>query len=183
MKLFVGLGNPGKEYSLTRHNMGFMVIDAFASFEQVSIDKEGFHGIYTKVKINGEDIILLKPLTYMNLSGQSVREIADYFKIGVEDIVVVYDEMALPPGKIRLRVKGSSGGHKGIQNIIDHFKTNDIKRIRIGIGEPNYNPIDFVLGKPSMEDKKLIDQAIDQAVKALKAIIEHNFSYAMEHFN
>lgn len=183
MKLLVGLGNPGKEYSLTRHNMGFMALDAFASLEQVNIDKEGFHGIYSKVKISGEDVILLKPLTYMNLSGQSVREIADYFKISVDDIVVVYDEMALPPGKIRLRVKGSSGGHKGMQNIIDHFKTDNIKRIRIGIGEPTFNSIDFVLGKPSSEDKKLIDEALEQTVKALKAIIEYGFSYAMQHFN
>jgi len=183
MKLFVGLGNPGKEYRLTRHNIGFMALDAFADVMQVDIDKESFHGIYGRLKLDGEDILLLKPLTYMNLSGQSVREIADYFKINVEDIVVIYDEMALPPGKIRLRSKGSSGGHKGIQNIIDHFKTSEIKRIRIGIGEPTYNPVDYVLGKPSPEDKELIEQAIEQTIKALKAIISHDFAYAMSHFN
>ncbi len=183
MKLFVGLGNPGKQYRLTRHNMGFMAIDAFAEKMQVDIDKESFHGIYGRIKYNGEDILLLKPLTYMNLSGQSVREIADYFKISVEDIVVVYDELALPPGKIRLRTKGSSGGHKGIQNIIDHFKTNEIKRIRIGVGEPTYNPVDYVLGKPSEEERILIAQALEATVKALKAIIDHDFAYAMANFN
>ncbi len=183
MKLIVGLGNPGKKYSQTRHNIGFMVLDTFATEMQVDIDKEDFHGIYGRTKVNGEDIYLLKPLTFMNLSGQAVRELADYFKISVEDIIVVYDELALPPGKIRLRLKGSSGGHKGIQNIIDHFKTNEIKRIRVGVGEPTYNPVDYVLGKPSPEEKKLIDEAILRTVKALKAIINHDFAYAMANFN
>ena len=183
MKLIVGLGNPGKEYRLTRHNIGFMAIDAFATEMQVDIDRESFHGLFGRFKFNGEDVYLLKPLTYMNLSGQSVREISDYFKIPVEDIIVIYDEMALPPGKIRLRNKGSSGGHKGIQNIIDHFKTNEIKRIRIGIGEPTYSPVDYVLGKPSPEDKELIDKAIENTIKALRAILNHDFTYAMSHFN
>jgi len=183
VKLIVGLGNPGKEYEKTRHNMGFMALDAFADVMQVDIDKESFHGIYGRLRLEDEDWLLLKPLTYMNLSGQSVREIADYFKIKVEDIVVIYDEMALPPGKIRLREKGSSGGHKGMQNIIDHFKTNAIKRIRIGIGEPTFNVVDYVLGKPTKEEKPLIDEAIEKAVQALHYILKEDFHKAMSKFN
>ena len=183
MKLIVGLGNPGKEYEKTRHSMGFMALDAFADVMQVDIDKESFHGIYGRLRLEDEDWLLLKPLTFMNLSGQSVREIADYFKINVNDIVVIYDEMALPPGKIRLREKGSSGGHKGMQSIIDHFKNDQIKRIRIGIGEPTYNVVDYVLGKPSPEDQKEIDQAIQKTVEALKMIVRQDFKHAMSKYN
>ncbi len=183
MKLIVGLGNPGKEYQRTRHNMGFMALDAFADKMQVDIDKESFQGIYGRLRLEEDDYLLLKPLTYMNLSGQSVRAICDYFKIAVENIIVIYDEMALPPGKIRLREKGSSGGHKGMQSIIEHMGSDAIKRIRIGIGEPTYNVIDYVLGKPSKEDQTLIDEAINHTVDALKMIIKKDFHHAMSKFN
>lgn len=183
MKLIIGLGNPGKEYSKTRHNIGFMVMDAFAEKMQVDIDKESFHALFCRLKIEGEDILLCKPMTYMNASGIAVQEIMSYFKIPVEDILVIYDDMALPPGKIRLREKGSSGGHKGMQSIIDTLKTDMIQRIRVGIGEPTYQVIDYVLGRPSKEDEVEIQKAIEKAVLAIQTMIRQDFYHAMSKYN
>ena len=183
MKLIVGLGNPGREYAMTRHNCGFRVIDAFADAAQVDIDKEQFHGIYGRLKFQGEDILLFKPLTMMNLSGTAVQEISHYFKIDVSDIVVIYDDMAIEPGTIRLRLNGSSGGQKGMQNIIDNLGTEEIKRIRVGIGEPQFDSIDWVLGKPSGDDKIKIDEAIERATKAIREYLIHDFQNAMSKFN
>ena len=183
MKLIVGLGNPGKKYEHTRHNMGFDVVSLFAEQAQIDIDKESFKGLVGRGKVFDEDIFILKPQTFMNLSGESVSEIVSYFKIPLEDIVVVYDDMALPVGSIRLRPSGSSGGHKGIQNIIDHLHSEDIKRIRIGIGEPTFDTIDYVLSKPLKEEKPLIEEAINLAASALKDILKSNFDKAMSKYN
>ena len=183
MKLIVGLGNPGKEYALTRHNCGFRVVDAFADAAGVDIDKESFKGIYGRFKFNGEDIILFKPLTMMNLSGTAVQEIVHFYKIPVEDVLVIYDDMAIEPGSLRLRPNGSSGGQKGIQNIIENLGTEEIKRIRVGIGEPQFNSIDWVLGKPSGEDAIKIDEAITRATKAIREFLIHDFQNAMSKYN
>ncbi len=183
MKLIVGLGNPGKKYEHTRHNMGFDVIDLFSELAKIDIDKEAFKGLVGRGKVFEEDIYLLKPQTYMNLSGESVREIVAYFKIPTEDIIVIYDDLDLEPGKIRLRLSGSSGGHKGIQNIIENLGTEEIKRIRIGIGKPTFDTIDYVLGKPLKEERPLIDEAINKAVDALKEILKNNFDSAMNKYN
>ena len=183
MKLIVGLGNPGKKYEHTRHNMGFDVVDLFADNAQIDIDKEAFKGLVGRGKAFDEDIYILKPQTYMNLSGESVREIVNYFKIDLEDLIVIYDDMALEPGKIRLRASGSSGGHKGMQNIIEQLGSEDIKRIRVGIGEPTYDTIDYVLSKPLKEERPLIDEAIKNAVEALKEVLKENFDKAMTNFN
>ncbi|MDD4006333.1 MAG: aminoacyl-tRNA hydrolase, partial [Bacilli bacterium] len=146
MKLIVGLGNPGKKYEKTRHNLGYRVIDSLADSLGFSIDKVAFNGLYAKETIFGEPVILFKPTTYMNLSGTAVQEIKAYFNIAIDDVLIIYDDMALEPGRIRLRPSGSSGGHNGIQNIIEVLKTEDIKRLRIGIGEPEFNGMDYVLG-------------------------------------
>lgn len=183
MKLIVGLGNPGKKYEHTRHNMGFDTIDLFSELAKIDIDKEAFKGLVGRGKVFDEDVYLLKPQTYMNLSGESVREIVSYFKIPTEDIIVIYDDLDLEPGKIRLRLSGSSGGHKGIQNIIENLGTEEIKRIRIGIGKPTFDTIDYVLGKPLKEERPLIDDAINNAVEALKEILKHSFDSAMNKFN
>lgn len=183
MKLFVGLGNPGKKYEHTRHNMGFDAIDLFSEIAQIDIDKESFKGLVGRGKVFDEDVFLLKPQTYMNLSGESVREIVSYFKIPIEDVYVIFDDMALSPGKIRLRPSGSSGGHKGMQNIIEQLGTDKIKRIRIGIGEPTYDTIDYVLSKPSKEERALIDEAIVSASNAIKDILKDNFDKAMTKYN
>ena len=183
MKLIVGLGNPGKKYEHTRHNMGFDAVDLFSELAQIDVDKESFKGLVGRGKVFDEDIYFLKPQTFMNLSGESVREIVNYFKIDINDIIVVYDEMALPVGKIRLRPSGSSGGHKGMQNIIENLGTEDIKRIRIGIGEPTYDTIDYVLSKPTKDEREAIDQAIVDAANALKDILKSNFDLAMTKYN
>ena len=183
MKLIVGLGNPGKKYEHTRHNMGFDVVDLFAEQAKIDIDKEAFKGVVGRGKVFDEDIFILKPHTYMNLSGESVQEIVSYFKIDLEDIIVIYDDMALEPGKIRLRASGSSGGHKGMQNIIEHLHTENIKRIRIGIGEPTYDTIDYVLTKPLQDERPLIEEAITNAVGAVKEAIRSDFDRAMNKYN
>ena len=183
MKLIIGLGNPGKKYEKTRHNMGFMAIDLFADIAQIDVDKEIFHGLLGRGNVLGQDVLLFKPTTFMNLSGTAVQEIVHYFKIDVEDIIVIYDDMALEPGTIRLRLNGSSGGHKGMQDIIDKLNTQEIKRIRIGIGEPEYDAVDYVLGKPLEEERPLIEEAIKNTVEALKETLKTNFERAMNRFN
>jgi len=183
MKLIVGLGNPGKKYEKTRHNLGYKVIDHFADSLGVSIDREAFEGLYVKETIFGQQVILFKPTTFMNLSGRAVLAIKSYFDIALADIVIIYDDMALGPGRIRLRPSGSSGSHNGIQNIIDILGSEDIKRIRIGIGEPELDGVDYVLGKPTKEQKPLIDEAIIKASDALKDILRNGFEHATSAFN
>lgn len=184
MKLIVGLGNPGKKYEHTRHNMGFEVIDLLSDISQIDVDKEVFNGLLGRGDIFDEDVMLFKPTTYMNLSGHAVSQVVRYFKIPLEDVIIVYDEMALPPGKIRLRKEGSAGGHNGMKNIIELLGTQNIKRIRVGIGEPlDRDNIDFVLSKPTKEEQILIDEAINDAVNALKEILKSNFERAMNKYN
>jgi len=183
MKLIVGLGNPGKKYEHTRHNMGFDVVDLFSDLAQIDVDKEVFDGLLGRGKVFGEDIILFKPTTFMNLSGTAVRKVVNFFKIDLDDIIVVFDDMALPVGNIRLRIEGSSGGHKGMQNIIEQLGSEKIKRIRIGIGEPEFDVIDYVLTKPTKDEKPLIDDAIKNAVDAIKESLKSTFEKAMSLFN
>ncbi len=183
MLLFVGLGNPGTLYQNTRHNSGFSVLEAFETENGVEIDKEGFKGKYLKLLYHSEEIILLKPQTFMNLSGESVSAVVNFYKIPIDNIVVIYDDMDLPCGKIRLREGGSSGGHNGIKNIINLLGTENIKRIKIGIGHPPYGVIDYVLGKPTKEEEALLVAARKKALNAIDAIIDHDFHYAMSKFN
>ena len=182
--LVVGLGNVGPEYHKTRHNMGFMAIDLLADQAKIDIDKEVFHSLMGRGKIYDEDCILIKPQTFMNLSGTAVQEVVHYFKIEIDDIIVVFDDMALEPGRIRIRKEGSSGGHKGMQNIIDCLSTDKIKRIRIGIGEPGeWDTVDYVLSKPLKDEQPLIDEAIENAVGALKEALKSDFDRAMNKYN
>lgn len=183
MKLIVGLGNPGKKYEGTRHNMGFMAVDLFSDVSKIDIDREAFQGLLGRGKVLDQDVMLFKPTTFMNLSGNAVREVVNYFKIDVNDVVVIYDDMALAPGTIRLRLGGSSGGQKGMQNIIEQLGTDKIKRIRVGIGEPEDNAIDYVLSKPLKEEKILIDQALENAKDALVMYLKKGFEVAMNNYN
>ncbi len=183
MKLIVGLGNPGKEYAKTRHNMGFMVVDALAKKWQNTKFQSNFKGDFILHK--NPDAILFKPNTFMNLSGEAVLSIVQFYKISLQDVVVMYDDLALEPGKIRLRFTGSSGAHNGMQNIIDQLGTQEIKRIRIGIGAV---PIqdkgkDYVLGIPSKDDQLKINKAISEAVLSIEDYLQHDFSHAMNQFN
>lgn len=181
MKLIVGLGNYGYQYSGTRHNMGFEVVDELANDLDLSLDKHDFQGQYAKANINGETVILLEPLTYMNLSGTSVVPLMRYYKISIEDLIVICDDMAIKPGEFRIRVKGSSGGQKGLQNIIDLLGTSDFKRIRIGTGEPKSKAetVDYVLGKPSADDRELINKAQDEVIIFLNYVIKFGFEKAL----
>ena len=167
MKLIVGLGNPGNEYTNTRHNMGFMVIDKILNELNLNFTKNKHKGVYVQTKIKGNDVIILKPMTYMNLSGDSIKEVMNYFKINVDDILVFYDDMDTNVGSLRLRLSGSAGGHNGLKSIIANLGTDKFKRIRVGIGkDPQIDIINYVLGKPKKEDLDKIDEATTKAMKA-----------------
>lgn len=184
MKLIVGLGNPGKEYENTRHNVGFMVIGNFAKSYDVSIDKEKFNGKYCEIFIDGEKVILLKPFSYMNLSGEVVRKFVDYFDIDISDILVISDDLDLPISKYRLRLFGSSGGHNGLRNIEDMLGSNKFKRFRIGISnDKNVNTKDYVLGKFSLFDKKIIDDLLPISVDILNDFCNMDFEKVMNKYN
>lgn len=185
MKLIVGLGNPGKKYENTRHNTGFAVIDRTLAKLNVELDKNKFNADYTMINRNGEKIYFLKPLTYMNLSGEAVVPFMKYFNIDPEDLVVVHDDLDLPVGKIRLRQSGSCGGQNGMRNIIDLLGDSNIKRIRVGIGKDPLIPVvDYVLGKTKKEDLEVYNQALDKASDALIYWLDHDdFSKVMSNFN
>jgi peptidyl-tRNA hydrolase, PTH1 family len=185
LKLIIGLGNPGKKYDNTRHNVGFEVIDKLASSLDAPLDKQKFNGIYGQTLINGEKVILLKPLTYMNLSGESVRPLMDYFDIDVEDIVVIYDDLDLATGVIRLRQKGSPGGHNGMKSLVQHLGTEKFKRVRIGISRPTngMSVPNYVLGTFNKDEQPLIDEAIEKSAAACKRWIETPFIQVMNEYN
>jgi PTH1 family peptidyl-tRNA hydrolase len=183
MKLIVGLGNPGKTYQHTRHNMGFMVIDALAKQWQVASFKHDFQGEVALVK--EKNAILFKPHTFMNLSGHAVNDVIAFYKIPLADIVVIYDDLAFPPGTIRLRLTGSSGSHNGIGHIISQLNTEAIKRIRIGIGAVPLEDKgrEYVLNKPSSEEFAKLTKAIQLAVEAIEDYLRFDFPHAMSLYN
>lgn len=185
MKLIVGLGNPGKKYEETRHNIGFRVIDELAKNFQISLNQEKFKGIFGFDTITGEKVFLLKPLTYMNLSGESVRPIMDFYKISIDDVVVVYDDLDLPPGKIRLRQKGGHGGHNGIKSLLAHLGTENFKRIRVGVGrpEPGVAVANYVLSTFRPDEKEEMEEAVSQAAKACENWLSKDFLNVMNSFN
>ncbi|TLS35113.1 aminoacyl-tRNA hydrolase [Pseudalkalibacillus caeni] len=185
MKLIVGLGNPGRKYEDTRHNIGFKVIDQLSEKLGIELDNKKFNGIYGKKNIEGESIFLLKPYTYMNLSGESVRPIMDYFDIPLEDLLVVYDDLDLPVGKIRLRQKGSAGGHNGIKSLIAHLNSQDFKRIRIGVDRPpsGMSVPDYVLSRFRKEEEDQIKNAVNKSAAASEKWINTPFLEVMNEFN
>ncbi|WP_347548146.1 aminoacyl-tRNA hydrolase [Pseudalkalibacillus hwajinpoensis] len=184
MKLIVGLGNPGKKFEHTRHNVGFMAIDQLSKEMGISLDQKKFQGIYGKGIVNGETVYLLKPQTFMNLSGESVCSLMEYFNIEVEDLLVIYDDLDLPTGKVRLRQKGSAGGHNGMKSIITHVHTQDFKRVRIGIDRSARNSvIDYVLKPFTKEELEPIQDAIERTVKACEAWTTDSFPEVMNQYN
>ena len=183
MKLIVGLGNPGTKYEHSRHNTGFDTLDKVADAFGCDVDKEGFKGIYGRCKFFDEDIYLLKPMTFMNLSGESVSALASYFKISPENIFVIHDDMDIMPGHLKIKTNGSSGGHNGIKSIISCLGTDKFVHIRVGIGMPTDNSIDFVLGKPIKEERDLIDSAENSVVEAIKMAIKESVNKAMSLYN
>ena len=184
MKLIVGLGNPGREYRNTRHNVGFMVLDVFASYHNVSIDQSKFSGLYSQLTIDGEKVILLKPQKYMNLSGEVVRDFVRFFKIDVSDILVISDDLDMAIGNFKLKPKGSSGGHNGLKNIETHIGTQEYKRFKIGISNNKLmDTKDYVLGKFSGSDKEVLDQIIKSSVSILNDFINVSFDLLMNKYN
>lgn len=184
MKIFVGLGNPGKKYENTRHNAGFMVMDELAKLCEVSFDQEKFSAYFAKTKLKGEDVILLKPTTYMNNSGFALRQCMDFYKASPEDVTVIYDDVDLPVGKIRLRQKGSAGGHNGIKSIIQCIFTSEFDRIRVGVGkDPQIDIINWVLGKFREEEQKDLKNAVENSAKAAYYSIDHSFMDTMNLYN
>lgn len=183
--MFIGLGNPGSRFDGTRHNIGFEVIDKLSDSLNIPLQQTKFKGLYGTGNVAGEKVFLLKPLTYMNLSGECVGPFMDYFQIPLEDMVVVYDDLDTIPGKLRLRTKGSAGGHNGIRSMIAHLGTQEFKRIRFGIGRPtNQQPVpDFVLNRFSKEEQIDVESGIDRSVKACEAFIETSFDKVMNKFN
>ncbi len=184
MKLIIGLGNPGKEYENTRHNCGFMVIDALSKQFGIAVDQTKFKGLYGKGTVGNETVILLKPQTYMNLSGESVQELMNFYKINKEDVLVIYDDLDLPVGKIRVRASGSAGGHNGVKSLIAHMNGQDFKRIRVGIDRNSNIPVvNYVLGKFTKEEFVTLQQAIDLSCKVCSDFLTTDFHKVMSLYN
>lgn len=185
MKIIVGLGNPGQKYDKTKHNTGFMTMDHYLDEKGLSLDKDKFEGLWTKQKINGEDVILLEPQTYMNESGRSVSQVANFFKVDPEDILIIQDDMDMPIGKIRIRANGKSGGHNGIKSIIRDLGTEKFNRLKIGIRHPkNATVVSWVLTPFNDEQQKLMDDAFDTSVKIIDDFIAGRDSqYLMNKYN
>lgn len=183
MKVIVGLGNPGKKYRDTRHNLGFKVIEEISSNFPKSSSKRKFKCQIKIIEINKEEILLVQPLTFMNLCGPALFNLLKFYKIEIKNILVICDDINLPLGKIRLRSAGSSGGHKGLQSIIDSFQSNKFPRLRIGIGKPEENAIDYVLGKFKEEEKKVISDSIKSAAEIVEKIIIFGLEKCMSKYN
>lgn len=184
MKLIVGLGNPGKEYEKTRHNTGFLVIDDVLNKLNISLDKNKFNADYTVYNHKGEKIYIMKPLTYMNSSGEAVVPFMNYFNINKEDLLVIHDDLDLPVGKIRLRESGSCGGQNGMRSIINLLNDSNIRRIRVGIGkDPLIPTVDYVLGKVKKEDKQVYEEALKKASEAVIYYFDNNFQKTMSVYN
>lgn len=184
--LIVGLGNPGIQYEGTRHNVGFMVLDYIAKQCNVSIDRMKFKGMTCDTTLNGKRVLLLKPMTYMNLSGDSVRDAMNFYKLTPDRVIVVYDDISLQPGKLRIRLKGSHGGQNGMRSIIEQCGTDTFPRIKMGIGSkpnPGWDLADWVLSKFSTQELKSLEQAIDNAYQAASLMVQGKANEAMNQYN
>ena len=184
MYLVVGLGNPGKEYEGTRHNIGFEAIDYLSDKYNIELNREKFKGVFGEGFIKGKKVILLKPTTYMNLSGESVRAVMDFYKLDpTKDIIVIADDISLPTGKIRIRAKGSAGGHNGLKSIIAHAGTDQFTRIKVGVGANQGDLVKHVLGKFSKGEREIVDDAVRNAASASEVIVMYDVQTAMNKFN
>lgn len=184
MKLIVGLGNPGKKYENTRHNAGYRFIDEYAKTKNLEINKEKFNGRYVTFNKNNEKVILLKPEKYMNLSGEVIKEFIDYFKINIEDILIISDDLDTEVGKIKLKYKGSSGGHNGLKNIEENLKTNEYKRLKIGISNnKDKDKIDYVIGKVEKDELEKLNEVNKLAKDVIDDFIDLDFDIVMNKYN
>lgn len=186
MYCIVGLGNPGKQYQTTRHNAGFLVIDRLAETYGVAINQRDFQSRCGLWLYSGQKILLLKPQTFMNLSGEAVRAAVNFYKIPRERLLVIYDEMDLPLGSLRFRPNGSAGGHRGMGSIIEALGDQSIPRLRVGIGRPGSERpavVDYVLTPFSTQERSVLDPMLDMAAKAAVSFVEHGAAYTMNHYN
>ena len=185
MYIIVGLGNPEPEYSNTRHNMGFDTINKIAKKYNIEFSKTNFKGIYGTGIIEGEKVILLKPQTYMNLSGESIKEIIDFYKLNTDNLIIIYDDIDIEPGIIKLRKTGGPGTHNGMKSVIKEIGTEKFPRVRVGIGKPEHKGdlINYVIGKIPEEDKKILEKSTDVAKDAVIEIIKNGMDKAMNLFN
>lgn len=185
MYMIAGLGNPTKEYDKTRHNVGFAVIDRLADRYGIDVSERKHKALCGKGMAEGQKVLLLKPQTFMNLSGESLRAAMDYYKVLPEELIVIYDDISLPPGQLRIRLKGSAGGHNGIKNIIAHLGTQEFPRIKVGVGEkpPRMDLKDYVLSRFSKGEQELMEEAFREAAQAVAMMIGEGADRAMNHFN
>lgn len=185
MKIIIGLGNPGRQYEDTRHNAGFMVLDKFADKHGVDISKARFNALLGEVFVNGEKVVLVKPMTYMNNSGQAVGEVLNFYKPDLEDIIVAVDDIEIELGMLRIRAKNGKGTHNGLKSIYAHLKTDDYAKMKLGVGKfkRDMDLADFVLARPSKEDDEIIDDLIDRAVEALDEFTASPIDIVMNKFN
>ena len=184
--LVVGLGNPGDQYENTRHNAGFQVIDALADRGNFPVQRLKFHALTNTATVGGQGVLVMKPVTYMNLSGQAVGEAARFYKISPDHVLVISDDVDLPLGKLRIRKGGSAGGHNGLKSIIQHLGTDQFPRLKVGVGgkpHPDYDMADWVLGKFQGEDKKIMDDAAVRAAQAVECLLSQGIDRAMNQFN
>ena len=186
MFIIVGLGNPTRQYEGTKHNVGFDTIDYLIDEYQIPSSGAGHKALFGKGMIAGQKVIVAKPMTYMNLSGESVRELVNYYKVDPEsELIVVYDDISLAPGQLRIRAKGSAGGHNGIKSIIAHLGTQEFPRVRVGVGEkpPRMDLADYVLGHFSQGERKIMEDAVKEAADAVMEAVEEGIGHAMNSHN
>ncbi|MBQ8742009.1 MAG: aminoacyl-tRNA hydrolase [Clostridia bacterium] len=184
--IVVGLGNPGKEYTYNRHNAGFMCMDVICSKYGARVDKSKFKALVGECTVAGKRVLLMKPQTFMNNSGEAIREAADFYNVPAENIIVIFDDISIGVGSMRIRRKGSAGGHNGIKSVIEHLSTNEFPRIKIGVGEkpsPEYDLIKWVLGNIPEEDRKKVSEVYSKAADALETMLSGNIDTAMNKFN
>lgn len=185
MKLIFGLGNPGKEYDNTRHNIGFMFLDYYFTKKNILVKwSNKFNGLYTDININGEKVIFIKPQSYMNLSGEVIRKYLDFFKININNVLIISDDLDLSLGNFKLKMNGSSGGHNGLKNIEKNLGTQEYKRLKIGISKNNnIDTKDYVLSKFSNEEKDILTRCFDELVNVLDDYFTYEFSLLMNKYN
>lgn len=183
MFLLVGLGNPGKEYEKTRHNIGFEAIDKISYEYNIPMKRERFKGVFGEGHISNEKVMLLKPTTYMNLSGESLREIINYYNIPIGNVIVIYDDVDLEVGRLRIRTKGSAGGHNGIKSIIHNLNSEEFIRVRIGVGKPERDMVSHVLGKFPKEKQKNIEEVLNIIPELAYTMISQGPQEAMNKYN